>query len=57
MNFFVTDSNLETFPPSEAQGKISGGSRPPRDADGTCYSILYRLDRFYAIKSMYMLES
>ncbi|KAJ9682029.1 hypothetical protein PVL29_018087 [Vitis rotundifolia] len=29
------DSNLETFPPSEAQGKISGGSRPPRDADET----------------------
>ncbi|XP_061348478.1 uncharacterized protein LOC133293872 [Gastrolobium bilobum] len=27
------DSNLQTFPPSEAQGKISGGSRPPRDAD------------------------
>ena len=29
------DSNLETFPPAEAQGKISGGSRPPRDADDT----------------------
>ncbi|CBI36763.3 hypothetical protein VitviT2T_021038 [Vitis vinifera] len=29
------DSNLETFPPSEAQGKISGASRPPRDADET----------------------
>ncbi|KAF9600864.1 hypothetical protein IFM89_013460 [Coptis chinensis] len=28
-----TDSNLQTFPPSEAQGKISGGYRPPRDAD------------------------
>ncbi|KAJ1417109.1 Yip1 domain [Sesbania bispinosa] len=27
------DSNLQTFPPSEAQGKITGGSRPPRDAD------------------------
>ncbi|KAI4349986.1 hypothetical protein L6164_010519 [Bauhinia variegata] len=29
------DSNLQTFPPSEAQGKISGSSRPPRDADDT----------------------
>ncbi|KAF3454461.1 hypothetical protein FNV43_RR04908 [Rhamnella rubrinervis] len=29
------DSNLQTFPPSEAQGKISGVSRPPRDADDT----------------------
>ncbi|OWM62944.1 protein YIPF1 homolog [Punica granatum] len=29
------DSNLETFPPSQARGKISGGSRPPRDADDT----------------------
>ena len=29
------DSNLETFPPAEAQGKISGGSRPPRNADDT----------------------
>ncbi|GMG99714.1 hypothetical protein Nepgr_001554 [Nepenthes gracilis] len=28
------DSNLQTFPPSQAQGKISG-SRPPRDADDT----------------------
>ncbi|XP_057439401.1 uncharacterized protein LOC130731200 [Lotus japonicus] len=28
-----TDSNLKTFPPSETQGKITGGSRPPRDAD------------------------
>ncbi|KAI4301803.1 hypothetical protein L6164_035047 [Bauhinia variegata] len=27
------DSNLQTFPPSE--GKITGGSRPPRDADDT----------------------
>ncbi|CAN0897116.1 Protein YIPF1 homolog [Linum grandiflorum] len=27
------ESNLQTFPPSVAQGKISGGSRPPRDAD------------------------
>ncbi|KAJ6354045.1 hypothetical protein OIU76_002971 [Salix suchowensis] len=30
-----TDSNLQTFPPSGSQGKISGGSRPPRDADDT----------------------
>eukprot|EP00262_Sarcandra_glabra_P016528 TRINITY_DN5426_c0_g4_i2.p1 TRINITY_DN5426_c0_g4~~TRINITY_DN5426_c0_g4_i2.p1 ORF type:complete len:285 (-),score=27.32 TRINITY_DN5426_c0_g4_i2:183-1037(-) len=30
-----TDSNLQTFPPSETQGKISGGFRPPRDADDT----------------------
>ncbi|KAF7805123.1 protein YIPF1-like protein [Senna tora] len=29
------DSNLQTFPPSTEQGKISGGSRPPRDADDT----------------------
>ncbi|WCJ43163.1 Integral membrane Yip1 family protein [Euphorbia peplus] len=29
------DSNLETFPPSTAQGKISGAARPPRDADDT----------------------
>ncbi|KAL5566097.1 hypothetical protein UlMin_029261 [Ulmus minor] len=29
------DSNLQTFPPSEAQGKISASSRPPRDADDT----------------------
>ncbi|KAL9235045.1 hypothetical protein vseg_009845 [Gypsophila vaccaria] len=29
------ESNLQTFPPSEAQGKISGGGRPPRDADDT----------------------
>ncbi|KAI9084844.1 hypothetical protein K1719_033250 [Acacia pycnantha] len=29
------DSDLQTFPPSEAQGKISGASRPPRDADDT----------------------
>ena len=28
------DSSLQTFPPSEAQGKISASSRPPRDADG-----------------------
>ncbi|KAI3926073.1 hypothetical protein MKW98_028209 [Papaver atlanticum] len=27
------ESNLQTFPPSETQGKISGGYRPPRDAD------------------------
>ena len=37
--FSVSDSNLETFPPAEAQGKISGGSRPPRDADGICHLI------------------
>ncbi|XP_077253417.1 uncharacterized protein LOC143892578 [Tasmannia lanceolata] len=30
-----TDSTLQTFPPSEAQGKISGAFRPPRDADDT----------------------
>lgn len=29
------DSNLQTFPPSGAQGKIFGGSQPPRDADDT----------------------
>ncbi|OIT03153.1 PREDICTED: protein YIPF1 homolog [Nicotiana attenuata] len=30
-----TDSNLQTFPPSSSQGKISGASGPPRDADDT----------------------
>ncbi|XP_050275769.1 uncharacterized protein LOC126717870 [Quercus robur] len=30
-----TDSTLQTFPPSGAQGKISGASLPPRDADDT----------------------
>ncbi|MQM04472.1 hypothetical protein Taro_037269 [Colocasia esculenta] len=30
-----TDSNLQTFPPSSAQGKISGTFRPPLDADDT----------------------
>ncbi|XVF06110.1 hypothetical protein REPUB_Repub06bG0019700 [Reevesia pubescens] len=30
-----TDSSLQTFPPSGAQGKISGGTQPPRDADDT----------------------
>ncbi|KAK2972486.1 hypothetical protein RJ640_017658 [Escallonia rubra] len=30
-----TESTLQTFPPSSAQGKISGGSGPPRDADDT----------------------
>ncbi|KAI3455307.1 hypothetical protein Pfo_011970 [Paulownia fortunei] len=30
-----TDSNLQTFPPAGSQGKISGASRPPRDADDT----------------------
>lgn len=29
------DSNMQTFPPSDARGKISGSSRPPRDADDT----------------------
>ncbi|KAL3728274.1 hypothetical protein ACJRO7_032943 [Eucalyptus globulus] len=32
---FFSDSNLQTFPPSDAKGKISGGSGPPRDADDT----------------------
>lgn len=36
MIFIFLDSNLQTFPPSGAEGKISGGSRPPRDADGMC---------------------
>lgn len=30
-----TESNLQTFPPSETSGKIAGGARPPRDADDT----------------------
>ncbi|XP_020099141.1 protein YIPF1 homolog isoform X2 [Ananas comosus] len=29
------ESNLQTFPPSEAQGKISAAYRPPQDADDT----------------------
>ncbi|CAJ1976144.1 unnamed protein product [Sphenostylis stenocarpa] len=35
--FKFSDSNLQTFPPSGAQGKIGGsvGSRPPREADDT----------------------
>jgi len=32
------ESNLQTFPPSATQGKISGGSNPPRDADGKILS-------------------
>ncbi|KAJ0080125.1 hypothetical protein Patl1_22644 [Pistacia atlantica] len=30
-----SESNLQTFPPSEAQGKISIAAGPPRDADDT----------------------
>ncbi|XP_031486421.1 uncharacterized protein LOC116254912 [Nymphaea colorata] len=30
-----SDSDLQTFPPIEAQGKISGSYRPPTDADDT----------------------
>lgn len=30
-----SDSNLQTFPPTGPQGKIAGGSGPPRDADDT----------------------
>lgn len=30
-----TDSQLQTFPPSEARGKIAGTYRPPPDADDT----------------------
>ncbi|CAN1783991.1 Protein YIPF1 homolog [Linum perenne] len=33
LRFRFAESNLQTFPPSGAQGKISSGSRPPRDAD------------------------
>ncbi|XP_066342818.1 uncharacterized protein [Miscanthus floridulus] len=29
------NSNLQTFPPSEARGKIAGAYRPPTDADAT----------------------
>ena len=35
MELVVSDSDLQTFPPSGAQGKISKASGPPRDADGT----------------------
>ncbi|KAL2325504.1 hypothetical protein Fmac_024562 [Flemingia macrophylla] len=34
-SFKFSDSNLQTFPPSGTEGKISGGSRPPRDVDDT----------------------
>ena len=37
------DSTLQTFPPSGAQGKISGASRPPRDADGIYHLILFEI--------------
>ena len=30
----LSDSNLQTFPPSGAPGKITGDARPPSDADG-----------------------
>lgn len=30
-----TESNLQTFPPSETHGKISGAYRPPKDSDDT----------------------
>lgn len=33
-NLSSSESNLQTFPPSEAQGKISAVFRPPSDADG-----------------------
>ncbi|EFJ10174.1 hypothetical protein SELMODRAFT_447419 [Selaginella moellendorffii] len=29
------DSNLQTFPPTDARGKLTGSSKPPRDADDT----------------------
>lgn len=32
----IADSNLQTFPPSDARGKISGSSGPPSDVDGMC---------------------
>lgn len=32
----VADSNLQTFPPSDTRGKISGVSGPPSDVDGMC---------------------
>nr|KYP74341.1 Protein YIPF1 isogeny [Cajanus cajan] len=34
-SFKFSESNLQTFPPSGTEGKISGGSRPPRDVDDT----------------------
>lgn len=42
-SFSFAESNLQTFPPSATQGKISGGSNPPRDADGRifCYSCFF----------------
>ncbi|OWM85367.1 hypothetical protein CDL15_Pgr018991 [Punica granatum] len=31
----LSESNLQPYPPSDARGKISSGSQPPRDADVT----------------------
>lgn len=36
--FLVVETVLQTFPPSEPQGKITSGYRPPRDEDGMCVS-------------------
>lgn len=33
---YFVDSNIQTFPSTEIQDKITGGSRPPGDADGKC---------------------
>ncbi|RDX82589.1 Protein YIPF1-like protein, partial [Mucuna pruriens] len=35
VTFTFPESNLQTFPPSGAQGKITTSSRPPRDVDDT----------------------
>jgi len=34
---YFADPNLQTFPSSEVNDKINGGSRPSGDADGKCY--------------------
>jgi hypothetical protein len=32
--YCFSDSNLQTFPPSDNRGKVAGSFQPPRDADG-----------------------
>ncbi len=33
-SYCFSDSNLQTFPPSDNRGKVAGSFQPPRDADG-----------------------
>ena len=59
-NIFVlisVDSNLQTFPPSGAQGKISGGSRPPRDVDGIWWSCLFMFLYSYVVIDYFVIAT